>query len=94
MDGRDRPTVQNYGWGRKIADFGNKKDCHMGNLEILYRALGWQNPLPFYILANYRNKNYSSRRVFTSKILLLFFVSILFFTSRFYIELNRRRDEE
>ena len=49
-----------------------KKDCHMGNLKILYCALGWQNPLPFYILANYRDKNYSSRRVFTSKILLLF----------------------
>lgn len=59
----------------------------MGNLKILYCALGWQNPLPFYILANYRNKNYSSRRVFTSKILLLFLLVFLLFTSRFYIEL-------
>ena len=59
----------------------------MGNLKILYCALGWQNPLPFYILANYRDKNYSSRRVFTSKILIIIFVSILLFTSRFYIEL-------
>lgn len=50
----------------------------MGNLKILYCALGWQNPLPFYILANYRDKNYSSRRVFTSKILLLFLLVFCF----------------